>query len=60
VSFGSAATTAFTVDSDSQITVTLPPAIGVVQNTAAVVDVTVNTQLGTSPLNANDQFTYTG
>jgi hypothetical protein len=60
VSFGSAETTAFTVDSDSQITVVLPPAAGVVQGTAAVVDVTVATQLGTSPLNTKDQFTYTG
>jgi len=60
VSFGSAVTSAFTVDSDSQITVVLPPAAGVVQGTAAVVDVTVTTQLGTSPLNTKDQFTYTG
>jgi hypothetical protein len=60
VSFGSATTTNFTVNSDSQITVTLPPAMSIVQGTAAVVDVTVKTALGTSQLTPNDQFTYTG
>ena len=60
VSFGSAVTTNLTVNSDTQITVTLPPAVDIVQGTAAKVDVTVTTNLGTSQLNPNDQFTYTG
>jgi hypothetical protein len=60
VSFGAATTTDFTVDSDTQITVVLPPAAEIVQETAAVVDVRVTTALGTSPLNPADQFTYTG
>ncbi len=60
VSFGSAVTRNLTVDSNNQITVTLPPAADIVQGTAGVVDVTVTTNLGTSQLNPSDQFTYTG
>ncbi len=60
VSFGSAVTTNLTVESNTQLTVTLPPAVDIVQGTAATVDVTVTTGLGTSQLNPEDQFTYTG
>ncbi len=50
--FGTIATTDFTIDSDTQITVVSPPAV------AATVDVTVATPGGTSPVSSADQFTY--
>jgi hypothetical protein len=52
VKFGANNATAFTVDSDTQITATSPP------GAAGVVDVTVTTGSGTSGLGASDQFTY--
>ncbi|HXX89177.1 MAG TPA: IPT/TIG domain-containing protein [Acidimicrobiales bacterium] len=61
VAFGSATATHFTVDSDSQITATVPPsATDVSKESDTAVDVTVSTQLGTSPLNPDDLFTYIG
>jgi photosystem II stability/assembly factor-like uncharacterized protein len=55
VSFGTATTTAFTVDSPTQITLTSPPEAA---GSSQTVDVTVNSTLGTSPLTPADQFTY--
>jgi len=55
VSFGTVVTTAFTVDSPTQITVTSPPMAG---GSSPTVDVTVNALLGPSPLNPDDQFNY--
>ncbi len=52
VKFGANNATAFTVNSDTQITATSPP------GAAGVVDVTVTTGSGTSGLGASDQFTY--
>jgi len=61
VSFGSARASDFTVDSDSQITATAPAsAAEVSKESDTAVDVAVTTQLGTSPLNPADQFTYIG
>jgi Family of unknown function (DUF6519)/IPT/TIG domain len=51
VNFGSAAATAVSVVSDSEITTTSPAGTG-------TVDVTVFTPAGTSPTSAADQFTY--
>jgi len=53
VSFGSAAATNFTVDSDTQITAVSPAA-----NLSGAVDVTVTTSGGTSATSGADQFTY--
>jgi len=58
VQFGSVAATDVTVVSDSELTVTVPPSTGVVPSAGTVVDVTVTTALGTSPLDPGDQFTY--
>jgi hypothetical protein len=52
VSFGSVATTAFVVNSDTQLTVLSPPATAV-----ATVDITVTTA-GASSNSVADQFTY--
>ena len=52
VTFGSAAATAFTVNSATQITATAPA------GSAGTVDITVTTAGGTSALSAADQFTY--
>ncbi len=52
VMFGTTAATGLVVDSDQQITATSPAGTG-------VVDVTVVTPAGTSPLNNGDVFTYT-
>jgi hypothetical protein len=52
VKFGSAAATAFTVNSDTSITATAPAA------QAGAVDVTVTTAGGTSATSSADQFTY--
>ena len=51
VAFGGVIASAFTVDSDTQITVISPPGSG-------VVDVTVTTSGGISPATAVDRFTY--
>jgi hypothetical protein len=51
VHFGGTAATSFTVDSDTQITVTSPPGSG-------AVDVTVTTPDGTSATSSADVFTY--
>ena len=53
VSFGSAAATNLNVVSDTQLTVTSPPA-----NASGPVDVTVITPAGTPVVSAADQFTY--
>jgi hypothetical protein len=52
VSFASTPATAYTVDSDTQITVTQAP------TGSGTVDVTVSTPAGTSATSAADQFTY--
>jgi hypothetical protein len=52
VSFGSASATTFTVHSATSITALAPEGSG-------IVDVTVTTPAGTSPLNAADRFNYT-
>jgi hypothetical protein len=51
VSFGPNSASFFSVDMDTQITVTTPPGTG-------TVDVTVTTAVGTSPTVLSDQFTY--
>jgi len=51
VAFGGVVAPAFTVDSDIQITAISPPGSG-------VVDVTVTTSGGVSPVTVADQFTY--
>jgi hypothetical protein len=51
VAFGGVISTAFTVNSDSQITAISPPGSG-------MVDVTVATSGGSSPVTVADQFTY--
>ena len=51
VAFGGVVAPAFTVNSDIQITAISPPGAG-------VVDVTVTTTGGVSPVTATDQFTY--
>lgn len=53
VHFGDIETTNFTIDSDTQITVVTPVALN-----AGVVDVTVTTPVGTSPVTGAAQFTY--
>jgi hypothetical protein len=53
VKFGTAAATALTGNTATQITATSPAGSG-------VVDVTVTTPLGTSVISAADHFTYTG
>lgn len=53
VGFGVTGATAFSVDSDTQITVTSPPATGL-----GTVDVTVTGPGGTSLVSPADQFTY--
>lgn len=53
LSFGSTATSNFTVASDTQITATSPAA-----NLSGAVDVTVTTPNGTSATSGADQFTY--
>ena len=50
--FGTAAASAFTVDSDGQITATSPAGTG-------TVDVTVTTPYGTSATGSTDKFSYT-
>jgi len=55
VSFGTTVTTAFTVNSPTQITVTSPP---MASGSTQTVDVTVNSLLGPSPLTPDDQFSY--
>jgi uncharacterized protein YhjY with autotransporter beta-barrel domain len=52
VKFGTKAASAFTVNSDSQVTAVAP------SGTAGVVDVTVTTSAGTSATGAADRFTY--
>ena len=52
VKFGANDATAFTVNSDTQITATSPAGV------AGVVDVTVTTASGPSATGANDKFTY--
>jgi len=52
VGFGSTAADTFSVDSDTQITVTAP-------NGAGTVDITVTTPGGASATGADDQFTFT-
>jgi large repetitive protein len=54
VKFGTAAASAFTVNSDSQITATSPPGLA-----PGVVDTSVTTLAGTTAASAADQFTYT-
>ncbi|WP_174997230.1 IPT/TIG domain-containing protein [Pandoraea iniqua] len=54
VKFGSTSAPSFTLDSDTQITVTSPAAA------AGTVDVTVTNNNGTSATSAADQFTYVG
>ena len=54
VTFGSTPASSFTVNSDTSITATAPPAAGI-----GAVDVTVTTAGGTSATSAADQFTYT-
>ncbi len=51
VAFGGVVAPAFTVNSDTQITAVSPPGSG-------VVDVTVTTSAGVSPVTVADQFTY--
>ena len=51
VAFGGVVAPAFTVNSDVQITAISPPGAG-------VVDVTVTTSGGMSPVTAADRFTY--
>jgi hypothetical protein len=51
VAFGGVVAPAFTVNSDIQITAISPPGVG-------VVDVTVTTSGGVSPVTVADQFTY--
>jgi hypothetical protein len=51
VSFGVNSATFFSVDMDTQITVTTPSGSG-------TVDVTVTTAVGTSATGSSDQFTY--
>ena len=59
VSFGTAAATKFTVNSDAKITVTSPPWTGTVDKTGThTVHITVTTPAGTSAATAADQFTY--
>ena len=53
VSFGATAATSFTVDSDTQITATAPPATA-----PGIVDVVVTTLAGTTATGAADQFSY--
>ena len=53
VSFGTVAATNLAVASDTQLTVTSPPAAA-----AGTVDVTVTTPAGTSAITPADQFTY--
>jgi hypothetical protein len=53
VSFGAVAATNLAVASDTQLTVTSPPAA-----TSATVEVNVTTPVGTSATSAADQFTY--
>jgi uncharacterized protein YhjY with autotransporter beta-barrel domain len=52
VAFGISAATAFSVDSDGQITATSPAHV------AGTVDIVVTTSGGTSPATASGQFTY--
>jgi hypothetical protein len=52
VTFGSVAANSFTVDSDTQITVTVPT------HAAGLVDIQVSTAGGTSSTSAADQFLY--
>src|SRR5207248_9321121 len=52
VKFGANDATAFTVNSDAQITATSPAGV------AGVVDVTVTTASGPSAIGTNDKFTY--
>ena len=52
VSFGATPASSFTVQSDTEITAAAPSGSG-------VVDVGVTTTLGTSPVTAADQYTYT-
>ncbi|MDB5313637.1 MAG: hypothetical protein JWO38_7839, partial [Gemmataceae bacterium] len=52
VKFGSVAATSFTVNSPTSITAVAPA------GAAGVVDITVTTPTGTSPVSVNDQFTY--
>ncbi|MDR3397961.1 MAG: IPT/TIG domain-containing protein [Pandoraea sp.] len=54
VRFGATSAPTFTLDSDTQITVTSPPAA------AGTIDVTVTNNNGTSTTSMNDQFTYLG
>ena len=56
VLFGSTPASSFTVDSATQITATAPSATGTGTNT---INVTVTSPAGTSPIIADDQFTYT-
>jgi hypothetical protein len=60
VQFGSVAATNFAVVSDSELTVTVPASPRAVPSTGAVVDVTVTTAIGATPVNPSDQFTYLG
>jgi hypothetical protein len=53
VRFGSVPATSYTVNSDTQLTVTAPA------QAAGTVDITVTTASGTSAVVTNDQFTYT-
>jgi hypothetical protein len=52
VKFGTTAASSFTIDSGTQITVTVPA------HAAGIVDVTVTTPAGTSALSSHDKFTY--
>lgn len=52
VSFGATPASAFTVDSDAQITATSPAHV------AGTIDITVTTPGGTSATSVNDQYTY--
>src|ERR1019366_4720397 len=58
VQFGSVAATDVTVVSDSELTLTVPSGADVMPSPGTVVDVTVTTALGTSPVSPGDQFTY--
>jgi hypothetical protein len=59
VSFGSAVATNIAVESDSQLTATLPPtSIALPPESAHAVDVVVTNALGSSPANFKDQFVY--
>jgi len=60
VRFGAVPATGVTVVSDSELTVTAPPAAGSQPPSATVVDVTVASALGTSPVDPGDRFTYLG